>query len=319
MMRSIAAIALTAIVTAACGGGGGEDNTGGTAAIPTPGLPVTYTGPDGVTSTVTDASRIVTLSGEFTEIVFALGLGDNLVGVDLSSVYPPEEVKSIPKIGVEFRLLAEPIIAQEPTVVIGDEDAIPKTVIEQVRAAAIPVVILPALTTVEAPVEKIRLTAQVLGVSDAGEELASRVQAEIDEATALAARAETNPRVAFVYIASDDTILIFGDDTVGGGLMAAAGAVNVASEVGIEGWVPMTPEALVAGEPDVIITASRGFEGVGGMDGFLAIPGISETPAGQNRRILVYEDLYILGLSSRAGQALMEVVLALHPDLAVGS
>ncbi|HSR14224.1 MAG TPA: hypothetical protein VLL51_00630, partial [Gemmatimonadales bacterium] len=84
---------------------------------------------------------------------------------------------------------------------------------------------------------------------------------------------------------------------------------------GIEGWVPLTPEALVAGQPDVIITASRGFEAVGGMDGFLAIPGVSETPAGQDRNILVYEDLYILGLSVRAGLALMDVVLAIHPDL----
>ena len=159
----------------------------------------------------------------------------------------------------------------------------------------------------------------MLGVEDAGERLAERVEAEIREAMDLAAQAETEPRVAFVYIASDDTILIFGEDTVGGGLMAAAGAINVASEVGIEGWVPLTPEALVAGEPEVIITATRGFEGVGGMDGFLAIPGISETPAGRDRNILVYEDLYILGLSARAGKALMEVVLALHPDLAAES
>lgn len=314
MKRTITSIVLVALVIGACGGGS-DDTTGGTTAIPTPGLPVTYTGPDGATSTVTDASRIVTLSGEYTEIVFALGLGTNLVGIDLSSVYPEEETKSIPKIGVEFRLLAEPIIAQEPTVVIGDEDAVPKDVIQQVRAAEIPVVILPALTTVGAPAEKIRLTAHVLGVDAVGDELARRVQAEIDEAIALAARAETRPRVAFVYIASDDTILIFGDDTVGGGLMAAAGAVNVATEAGIEGWVPLTPEALVAGQPDVIITASRGFEAVGGMDGFLAIPGVSETPAGQDRNILVYEDLYILGLSVRAGLALMDVVLAIHPDL----
>ena len=144
MKGSIASIVLMTVVAAACGGGDNEDATVATSVIPTPGLPVTYTGPDGVTSTVTDASRIVALSGEFTEIVFALGLGDNLVGVDLSSVYPLEEVKSIPKIGVEFRLLAEPIIAQEPTVVIGDEDAIPKDVIEQVRAAEIPVVRRPA-------------------------------------------------------------------------------------------------------------------------------------------------------------------------------
>ena len=96
-----------------------------------------------------------------------------MVAVDLSSVYP-EEALDLPKVGVEFRLLAEPIIAAEPTVVIGDEDVIPLDVIEQVRAAGIPVVIFPALTSIEAPAEKIRQTAHVLGIEDAGEQLASQ-------------------------------------------------------------------------------------------------------------------------------------------------
>jgi len=311
--RLLALIAVMAVVMTACGEAS-EDSTGGTTAIPTPGLPVTYDGPDGVSTTVEDASRIITLSGEFTETVFALGLGDNVVAVDLSSVYP-DEALGLPKVGVEFRLLAEPIIAHEPTVVIGDEDVIPKDVIEQVRAAGIPVVIFPALTSIEAPVEKIRQVAHVLGVDDRGEVLASRVQAEIDAAIALAATATTRPRVAFVYIASDDTILMFGESTVGGGLLEAAGALNVASELGIDGWVPLTPEALVAGDPDVIITASRGVKTVGGFEAFLELPGVAETRAAADRRVLVYEDLYILGLAPRAGQALWELVIDLHPEL----
>jgi len=302
-----------ALLTAACGGGS-SDATGGTTAVPTPGLPVTYTGPDGVTTTVEDASRIVTLSGEFTETVFALGLGPNVVGVDLSSVYP-DEVLGLPKVGVEFRLLAEPIIALEPTVVIGDEDVIPMTAVEQVRAAGIPVVVFPALTTIEAPVAKIRQVAEILGIPERGEELAVEVQAEIDAAVELAGRAETEPRVAFVYIASDDTVLLFGEDTVGGGLLEAAGAVNVAAELGIEGWVPLTPEALVAGAPEYIVTASRGVEATGGLDAFVALPGVAETPAAAAGNVLVYEDLYLLGLAPRTGDVLRELVLALHPEL----
>ena len=314
--RSLLLIAALVMVAAACGGGSG-DATGGTTALPTPGLPVTYTGADGITSEITDASRIVTLSGEFTETVFALGLGPNVVAVDLTSMYP-DEALLLPKIGVEFRLLAEPIIAAEPTVVIGDEDAIPKTEIEQVRAAGIPVVLFAALSTTEAAAEYIRPVAHVLGIESRGEVLAVRVQAEIDEAIALVATTETRPRVALVYIASDDTILLFGESTVAGGLMAAAGAHNVATDIGIDGWVPLTPEALVAGEPEIIITASRGVEAVGGLDAFLQMPGVAETPAGRNGSVLVYEDLYILGLAPRAGEALLELVLDLHPELADG-
>jgi iron complex transport system substrate-binding protein len=308
-------IAVALAISAAACGASSDETTDDTTAVPTPGLPFTYEGPDGVVTTVESAARIVTLSGEFTETVFALGLGDNVVGVDLSSVYP-DEALGIPKVGVEFRLLAEPILAQEPTVVIGDEDVIPWDVIEQVRAAGVPVVIFPALTDMDAPVEKIRQVASVLGIPERGEDLAVTVQEEIDAAMALAAGAQSEPRVAFVYIASDDTVLMFGETTVGGGLLAAAGAYNVANDLGIDGWVPLTPEALVAGDPDVIITASRGVETVGGLNGFLSLPGVAETRAAAEGNVLVYEDLYILGLAPRAGQALRELVLDLHPELA---
>ncbi len=200
--------------------------------------------------------------------------------------------------------------------VIGDEDVIPWDVIEQVRAAGVPVVIFPALTDMDAPVTKVRQVASVLGISEQGEELALEVQADIDEAMALAAGAAGEPRVAFVYIASDDTVLMFGEDTVGGALLTAAGGYNVARDLGIDGWVPLTPEALVAGDPDIIITASRGVETVGGVDAFLALPGVAETRAAADGNVLVYEDLYLLGLAPRAGEALRELVLDLHPELA---
>ena len=302
---------------AACGGEANDDDTtGGTTAIPTPGLPVTYTGADGVTSTITDASRIVTLSGDFAEIVWELGLADNLVGVDLSAVYPLEVMRPKAKIGVEFRILPEPILVLEPTVVIGDVDASPKEVIEQVRAAGIPVVILPRYAGIDAPVDKIRAVAEVLGVDAAGRELAERVQGEIDAALALAATAESRPRVAVVYIATEDTVLVLGENTLFDGVLEALGVDNVGPAAGADGFVPLTAEAIVASDPDIIITAERGFSGVGGLEGFVALPGIAQTPAGRSGSILVYEDLYLLGLGPRSGLLLEELARDLHPELA---
>jgi len=305
-----------ALVTA-CGGTAADgDVTGGTTAIPTPGLPVVHTGADGVTSTITDASRIVTLSGDFAEIVWELGLAENLVGVDLSAVYPLEVMRPKPKIGVEFRILPEPILVLEPTVVIGDVDASPAQVIEQVRGAGVPVVILPRFSGVDAPVEKIRAVAAVLGVGGAGEELAERVRGEIDAALALAASAESRPRVAVVYIATEDTILMLGKNTVFDGVLEALGVDNVGPAAGADGFVPLTAEAMVAADPEIIITASRGFDGVGGMEGFVGLPGIAQTPAGRDRKVLVYEDLYLLGLGPRTGLLLEELARDLHPELA---
>ena len=317
-LRTIVLAVAVSLLAAACGGSDGGSTTA-TAAVPTPGLPTTYTGPDEVTSTVEAAARIVSLSGDFSEIVWELGLADNLVAVDLSSVYPSEVMRTKPRIGVEFVLLAEPIIAQEPTVVLGDIDAAPQAVIDQVRQAGIPVVIFPRLTGLGAPAEKIRQVGEVLGVSERAERLAIRVQAEVDAAVALAEGVEERPPTVFLYIASQSTMLLLGSNTVVDGMMAAVGAIDVGPPAGPDGFLPLTPEALVAAAPEVILTAERGFERVGGLDGFLEIPGVAQTPAGRAGRILVFEDLYLLGLGPRFGQALHDVVVGLHPELAAGA
>ena len=309
-------VLIMVIIASACGADTDAASSPDTAAIATPGLPYTYLGPDGVASTIDSAARIVTLSGEFSEIVWELGLGENLVGVDLSSDFPAAEMRIKPKVGVEFRLFAEPILALDPTVVIGDIDAQPPDVIEQVRAAGVPVAILPRLVGVDAPAEKIRLVSEILGVVAVGEEVALLVQQQIDAALAPVARADSRPRVAVVYIATQDQVLLLGSKTVFEGLLEAVGAQDVGPSAGFEGFVPLTAEAIAAAAPDVIITARRGFEDRGGLEGFVELPGIAQTPAGAAGRVLVYNDSLLLTLGPRTGQILEMIVADLHPELA---
>jgi iron complex transport system substrate-binding protein len=318
--RCAATVVILCLLAAACGGGEEasttSDATGGTTAIPTPGLPVTFTGPDGVETRIEDAGRIVTLSGDMTEIIFALGLGGNVVGADLSSVYP-EEARQINKVGVEFVLVAEGVLAQTPTVVIGDEDARPLEAVEQIRQAGVPVVLFPRFIGLGAPAEKIRAVAHVLGVDEAGETLATRVQAEIDDAVALAAGVTERPRVALVYAASADTTLMLGPNSVMDGLFEAVGAVDVSPTAGSGGYAPFSAEALVAGDPEVIVTGERGLARyLDGIDGLLQLPGVAQTTAGRERRILVYEDLFLLGLGPRTGQLLARLFADLHSGAA---
>lgn len=310
-MRLRGGLAALLLVAAACGG---ESAPAGTP-VTTPGLPTTYTGPDGVTTEVDDVSRIVSLSGDFSEIVWALGLGPNLVGVDLSSTYPREELRSIAKVGVEFHLLPEAILVLDPTVAIGDLDASPAEAIEQVRGAGVPVVVFPRFEGLSAPAEKIRAVAAVLGLPEEGEVLAASVEAEIAAAVALADTTTSRPRVAVVYVATADTILLLAGNTVFDGVIAALGGIDVGPAAGVDGFVPLTAEAMVAAAPDVIITAQRGFDGLDGLDGFLALPGVAQTPAGRDHRVLVYDDLLLLGMGPRTGQLADLLVRDLHPEL----
>jgi iron complex transport system substrate-binding protein len=300
----------------------GQDAAGTPAAtptVPTPQLPATVTDVNGESVTVEDVSRIVPLSGDVAEIVWTLGLGANIVGVDVSAVYPPEVMLPLPKIGFERQLAAEGILALNPTVVIGKEQAGPPEVIEQVRSAGVPVVIIAEPQTIEAPTAKVRAVAAALGVPEAGEELANRVQTEIDTARDLAAQATDRPRVLFIYVRGGGTQLIGGAGSVADAMIEAAGGLDAGVEAGIQGFMPVTAEAVVAARPDVIIAPSSGVESIGGLEAFLQVPGVAQTPAGQTGAILVYDDLHFLGMTPRTGEALMELVLALHPELAAAT
>jgi iron complex transport system substrate-binding protein len=106
--------------------------------------------------------------------------------------------------------------------------------------------------------------------------------------------------------------LIFGAGTGVDVTVEAAGGVDVAAELGVEDTRPLSAEAIVAAAPDVFVVTTRGLASVGGVEGFLALPGIAETPAGRAGRVLAYEDQYLLGLGPRYGQLLVEMTADLH-------
>ena len=316
MLRVTLLVGLFALATAACGGGLGEpsttasDATGGTTAIPTPGLPATFTGADGVENVVENATRIVTLSGDMTEIVFALGLGGNIVGADLSSVYP-EEARAMPKVGVEFVLSAEAVLAQAPTVVIGDEDARPLEAIEQIRQAGVPVVIFPRFVGLGAPAEKIRAVAHVLGVDAAGEALATRVQGEIDAVVALAAGVAERPRVALVYVASGRHHPHAGPGLGDGRPLRGGGGGRCVPGRRVRRLRAPLGRGFGGRGPRGDRHRRAGPGRLPGRHGRLpAAARGGETTAGREQRILVYEDLFLLGLGPRTGQLLARLFAA---------
>lgn len=284
----------------------------------TPQLPVTVTDVNGNQVTVSDTSRIVPLSGDIAEIIWTLGLGANIVGVDLSAVYPAE-LTQLPQIGFERQLSAEGILSLNPTLVIGKEQAGPPAVLDQVRAAGVPVVIVAEPQTIEAPTAKIRSVAEALGVKEAGEDLAAKTQAEIDDAMALAATATSHPTVMFLYVRSGGIQLIGGAGSVADAMIEAAGGVDAGVAAGIQGFMPVTAEAIVAAQPEYIIVPQSGLDSIGGMDALLQIPGLAETPAAKNGNVLAIDDLLLLSMTPRTGQALRDLILAIHPELAAAT
>ncbi len=256
------------------------------------------------------------MDGDLAEIVFALGLGDNVIATDLSATYP-EAAADRPNIGYQRALSAEPIAAFEPTIVLATDLAGPDETLDALRRLGIPVVVIEVDDGLMTPVRKIELVAEALGVPARGSELAASVADEIDSAVASArepvgSTPSASPvRAAVLYLRGDSTQLLLGEGSGIEPILTAIGVVDVARELEIVGHRQISAEALLLAAPDVFVVTTTGLESVGGIDGLLAIPGIAETPAGERRAVLIYEDQFLLGGGPRTGQ----LVAALGVDL----
>lgn len=272
---------------------------------------VLFVGADGVESVIADTSRIVSLTGDITEIIFELGLGDRVAAIDITTTFP-EEAAALPGIGFGQQLAAEPVLAFEPTLVIGDESIEPTEAVEQLRAAGVPVVILPGQTTLGGVSEKIRQIATIMSAEAAGEELVERVEADIAQAQSLIPDVDAPLRVAYVYVRGEQLVLIFGQGVATNAMITGAGASDAGAESGVFGAAPLTPEAIVAAAPDVIVLPDAGLAALGGEAAFAQLPGIAETPAGQNEAFLAYDEAFFFNLGPRVGQALERFVTDLY-------
>lgn len=323
-LRLVALATVCALGAVACSGTGDETTTGldpemdASVATTTAPFDGTFTGADGVTTEIGDTSRIVSLTGDITEIIFALGLGEQVVAVDITTTFPPdaERLKADGgNVGFGQALNAEAVLRYEPTLVLGDETIEPAETIEQLRNAGVPVAILPYQTTLDGVGTKIDTIARILGVEEEGRALADDVMAEIAAAQEVANEAGSEPRVVFLYIRGPSLLFVFGADLPTNAMIEGAGAIDAGAELGT-GPITVTPEALVAAAPDVIVLPESGLESLGGFDALLEIPGVAETPAGRNRAFLAYEEAYFFNLGPRAGQALAEFVADLYAIIA---
>lgn len=330
MRRLLTLILGIALVTASCGGDDAADTSTTTTAVETTtsttSAPITTTtttvaqpsgtfvGADGVESDISDAGRIVSLNGDITEILFELGVGDQVVGVDVTTTYPPEALQLGPPLPpARGFLVAEPVIALGPTLVIGDQQIGPPEVIAQIRDAGIPVAIIELQSQLSGIRTKIETVATIVGEEQAGAALADRVDEEINEAIVLAQGSSETPGVAFVYARGPEALLLFGPGSPTSSLITGANAVDTVQGPPVG---PLTPEALAAANPDVFVTTSDALGSLGGPESFAALPGVAQTTAGQNGELLVYDDALFLGFGPRTGEALKAFVLDLHPELA---
>ncbi len=270
--------------------------------------------------TVSDTSRILPLdiAGSIAATVFALGFGDAVIGRDISTTFA--EAADLPVVTSSGHAISsEAVLALRPTLVITDGTVGPTDVVLQLREAGITVVYVDAEPGLAAPGELARQVAAALGSPETGELLAERLESELaavvaDIESIRPADPADRVRILFLYLRGTSGIYyLFGEESGADELIEAVGGIDVAGEIGWQGLRPMTDEALVAANPDLILVMTGGLESVGGVDALITEkPAIGLTRAGENRRFVDMADGEVLSFGPRTPDVLDALARAIY-------
>lgn len=189
--------------------------------------------------------RIVSLTASNTEIVYALGLGDRLVGSDQDSNYPPEVAKK-PRVGGCAAPDMEHLVALNPDIVLGSTLQT-KAIIDQITGYGIPVFVVNA-NSVDGVISDVRKVGELLGVKDRADKLAGSLEAEVK---AVEASTKGTPKQkVFVELSAD--LYTCGKKTFLADMVRRAGGDNLGDRTDRE-WPQISLESLVTQNPDVIV------------------------------------------------------------------
>lgn len=272
-------------------------------------LTVVACGSSSANSSTDGSVRIVSLTDGLTEALFALGLGDLVVGRDISSTL--DEAKDLPIVTNDHEVNPEAVLAVRPTIILADEDTGPETALDQLREIGIRIEIVPKAVTIDGIIARLQAVAEIFDVADRATRLATRIEMDLDSIENLA---DQGIRVAFLYLRGPAGVYLIGGPGSGpDAIIEAAGGTDAGTSIGlIAAFTPLTPEAVVKAAPDVILVTTTGYDSVSGLEGVLGLAGVAQTPAGRNRRIITAED----GLLFSFGPRTPELVRNLHDEIA---
>ncbi|MFC4625840.1 hemin ABC transporter substrate-binding protein [Daeguia caeni] len=260
-----------------------------------------------------DTSRIVSVGGALTEIVYALGAEKMLVARDQTSLYP-EEAQKLPDVGYMRQLSAEGVLSANPTGILLVEGSGPAETLDLLKKASVPMVIVPEEHSAEGVLVKIDAVGKALGLEDRAKELSDKIRSDLEEAEKMALQHNPRKRVLFIMSAPGGRLMAAGKDTAADGMIRLAGAENVISE--FSGYKQLTDEAVEKAAPDAILMMDRGngdnTHAV--ADELLKNPALAATPAGKSKNIIAMEGLYLLGFGPRTGAAARELSAKLYGE-----
>jgi iron complex transport system substrate-binding protein len=248
----------------------------------------------------TAQSRVVSLSGSITETLFMLGWGDKLVGVDVTSTYP-SMISKLPTLGHARSIQTEAVLALNPTHIFLVKDEVNPELISKWKSAGVSVIEISKEYSIEGCKNSISEIARALNQ----EEESKEVIADIELQYRTLKDTMTDVRVLFIYARGGGNLMVAGTNTPVANMIHLAGAQNAITE--FEDYKPLSIEYLIKSNPQVILMFDTGFDAIGGLDGLEKIPGVAETDAYENKRIVTMDGQLLSGFGPRVVDGISEL------------
>jgi len=253
--------------------------------------------------------KLVVVGGPLTEIVYAIGSGENIIGSDITSIYPKQAQQHI-KVGYYRALSAEGIISLQPDLLICSDLAGPKSVLQQIDNTGIEVLQLKTGSSIQDLQNNIKSIATILNRKPQGEQLINRLNEELNklvESQRKLLKDKNTPvsRVMFIVLAGNGTFMVSGKDTPADYIITLAGGINAVDS--FSGYRRLTSESVATINPDIIITTDQGAETSGGIEALSEFPGISFTNVANANNIYKINSVLMLDTGPRTIQAAREL------------
>lgn len=258
-----------------------------------------------------DTSRLISIGGSLTEIIYALGEEERLVARDQTALYP-EAALELPDVGYMRALSPEGVLSVNPSAILIIEGSGPQETLDVLSKASVPYVTVPESYSHEGILTKVRVVGAALGVEEKAEALAQKLDAELAAAEAITRDVPARKKVLFVLSIQGGKINASGTDTAANGIIALAGADNAVTEY--QGYKTLTDEAIISADPDLILMMDNGGDHSATNDALLAHPAVQLTKAGRNGALARIDGALLLGFGPRTPAAILELARLIYGD-----
>src|SRR5690242_318605 len=262
-------------------------------------------------------ARYVVISPIYNEIIWALGAQDNVVGIDLSTTYPPE-VKKVQTVGYHRALSAEGILSLHPTAVIHDNNIGPPQVVQQLQQLNIPLKTFAAKNdSFDGTKALIREMGAYFHKEARAEELCNTLDAQKAASLEKVKQYTDHPRVAVIHFGRASNVYMVVGKGGGGDSGGVSQIIELAGgqmAVDNKGMQRMeSPEIIAQANPDVILLTDFGYDRLGGsLDQIKALPGVATSNAAKSGRIYRIEENVLNYFGPRSGENVAKVAAIIH-------